>query len=100
MEAAARDLHKYKPVLLGLALSSMLEEVTDEQIADYEGILKQSGDDRQAQLLKNYDALFGYVKEQIAEHLIEEPPVFKKGHIDRRSLLYYNKKEASINTIK
>ena len=99
MEIAARALHRYKPVMLGLALSSMLPEVTDEQIADYEGILKEPGDDREAQLIHNFDNVHGHVKQQIAEHELDEPPLFKKGYIDRNCLLYFNKATVSRFTL-
>ena len=95
MELAAKKLHKYKPVMLGLALSSMLPEVTDEQIADYDGILKVPGDDREAQIIHNFDALHGFVKEQIQLHNLDAPPLFQLGHIDRNCLLYYNKKQVT-----
>ena len=100
MEEAAKELHKYKPVLLGLALSSMIPEVTDEQIAEYEGLLKVSGDDRESQLIHNYDAVHGFTKEEIIKHGIVAPPLFKTGHLDRTSLLFFNDNQASTVCLK
>ena len=93
MEEASKSLYKYKPVLLGMALSSMLKEVSDDQIAEYETILKEPGDEREAQLIHNYDAVHGFIKEQIVEHGIEAPLLWQKGHIDRFSLLFYNQRQ-------
>ena len=94
MEAAAEKLHVYLPDVLALALSSMLDEVTDEQMDEYGSILGDPGDDRKGQLIHNYDAVHDYIQEQIAEHSLEEPPLFQKGYIDRHCLLYFNKKKA------
>jgi len=86
----------YLPDVLALALSSMLDEVTDEQMDEYGSILGDPGDDRKGQLIHNYDAVHDYIQEQIAEHSLEEPPLFQKGYIDRHCLLYFNKKKETI----
>ena len=98
MENAARKLHKYKPVLLAMGLTAMLTGVSDEQQLEYDPFLKVSGDEREAQVLYNYDRLFGLIKDGIDKHNLEPPLLFLKGHIDRTSLTYWNKDQVNFQS--
>ena len=99
MEEAARKLFKYKPVLLGLGLSTMLEKITDTQRVEYNGLLRVSGDERQAQVLVDYDRLYTMIKNVAASHELDPAPLFTKGHIDRTSLTYWSSNQVTILTI-
>ena len=96
MESAARKLYKYKPVLLSLGLNGMLPVVTDEQLADYEGLLKVDGDEREAQVVLNYDRIYEFIREAIAKHKLDPPALFLKGHIDRLSLTFYKTSQVRV----
>ena len=96
MEAAARKLHKFKPVLLSLGLNGMLPVVTDEQLAEYEGLLKVAGDEREAQVVLNYDRIYEFIREAIYKHELDPPPLFQKGHIDRLSLTFYKTSQVRV----
>ena len=88
MENAARKLHTFKPVLLGLGLSAMLNKITDDQQPEYDSFLKTPGDEREAQVHLNYDQLFERISTAITKYELEPPLLFAKGHVDRNSLCH------------
>ena len=93
MEDLARELYTFLPVLLGLGLSTMLKKVTDAETETYDGILRTDRDDREGQVLRNYDRLHEAIDEAIEEYGLEKPPLFEKIPIDRTSLTYYNERQ-------
>ena len=95
MEDLARELYTYLPVLLGLGLCSMFKQITDLQLEDYKGILKQEKDDREGQVLLNYDRVHTALDDAIVEYDLERPLLFQCGFIDRTALTFYNNKEVS-----
>ena len=95
MEDLARELYTFLPVLLGLGLNTMLQKVTDAETEKYDGILRTDRDDREAQVLLNYDRVHEALEEAIEEHGLEKPPLFNKILIDRTTLTFYNQREVS-----
>ena len=93
MVTMAQELHRFLPVLLSVGLNCMLKRVTDSECASYDGILKQDGDDRESQVLLNYDRVHSALDDAITEFGLERPPLFKKPTIDRNALTYYNGRE-------
>ena len=96
MENLARDLYKYLPVILGLGLCSMLKRITDPQMEAYDGILKVDGDDREGQVLLNYDRLHSAIDDAITFYDLDRPLLFQSDTIDRNALTYYNNREVSL----
>ena len=47
MEAVAKQLRKYLPVILGLGLQCLLQKISDDELHSYEEILKEDGDERE-----------------------------------------------------
>ena len=95
MENLARELYSYLPVLAGLGLSSMLKKVTDEETELYDGLLRTDRDDREAQVIRNFDRVHELLDEAIDEHGLVRPLHFRKIPIDRTSLTFYNQREVS-----
>ena len=93
MENKARELHTYLPVLLGLGLSCMLDRITDQELALYNGLLKTDGDDRQGQVLLHFDRVHTALEIIIAELNLTRPLHFKCSPIDRTALIFYNERE-------
>ena len=93
MENLARELHTYLPVLAALGLSTMLQKVTDEETEVYDGILRTDRDDREAQVILNYDRVHEALEEAIEEHGLVKPPLLEKIPIDRTALTFYNVRE-------
>ena len=84
----SKKLHKYKPVLLGVALSSTLERISDEELNDYAHIIPEQ-DDRKCQLLLNYDRIHKILEDKIEAYNLPKPELFKLNYIDRNSLTFY-----------
>ena len=93
MVTLAKELHQHLPVILSLGLNCMLKRVTDEQCAAYDGILKQDGDDREGQVLLNYDRVHSALDDAITEFNLDRPALFQKSTIDRTALTFYNGRE-------
>ena len=65
MEKAAVELRSCLPVLLGLGVQCILPPIDDEQLALYDGILKEDGDEREGKdtnFLLCTEALFTLIK--------------------------------------
>ena len=73
----AGQLHQYLPVIFGLGLSCMLEEITTAELRGYDGVLREDGDDRQGQVLHNYDRLYSVLQESIIKYELEVPLITK-----------------------
>ena len=95
MENLGRELHAYLPVLLGLGLCTMLNRITDLELAAYDGILKTDGDDREGQILLNYDRVHSELDDAITKYGLDRPLLLQSGTIDRTSLTCYNNREVS-----
>ena len=96
MEDLARELYTYLPVLLGLGLNTMLKKVTDAETEVYDGILRTDRDDREAQVLLNYDRVHAAIEEAIEEYDLEKPHLFNKIPIDRTTLTFYNQRQLHV----
>ena len=87
----AGQLNSYLPVIFGLGLCCLLEDITTAELRGYDGVLKEDGDDRQGQTLLNYDRLYSVLQESIIRYELEVPLLFQYLHgIDRRALTFYN----------
>ena len=86
----ATELHKFKPILLGLGVSSVMTEINDEALNDLAGFLKKPNDSRQGQLLFNYDNFYKYIQKMLVKFNIDPPLLFLNQEIDRTALVYYN----------
>ena len=53
----AHAFSSFLPVIMAWGVDSVLPVVKPTEINDYTGILKKSGDKREAQIIKNYDRL-------------------------------------------
>ena len=96
MVALAQQLHLYLPVLYGIGLSSMIKGITTQELSEYDGILKEDGDDRQGQILLNFDRVYSALQSGISRYDLEPPLVFQyKYGIDRRALTFYNGREVN-----
>ena len=51
MEKAAKELRSYLPVLLGIGIECVLPPIEDEQLLNYDGILKVEGDEREGKII-------------------------------------------------
>ena len=96
MEDLARELHQYLPVILGLGLCNMKKPISDFELAGYSGILKNKKDQREGQVLLNYDRVHSALDDAITEHDIERPLLFQLDHVDRTALIFFHT-EASIS---
>ena len=95
IENLGRELHMYLPVLCGLGLATMLDPITDEQLAVYEGLLRVDGDPRDGQVLLNYDRVHKEVKDANDLYNLEKPLLYQASAIDRTALTIYNGREVS-----
>jgi hypothetical protein len=86
----ATKLHKYLPIFLGVARSSVMDRVTDPELKDLSGVLRVAGDIRQGQLVRNYDRFYNCIQEMILKYVIDPPELFVTKEIDRTALLHYN----------
>ena len=93
MIAAAKQLYVYCPVLLGIGLSCMLTEIGDDDLPQYDGLLKTDKDDRTGQSLLDYDRVHKVLSDAITEFELDPPLLFQKSEIDRTALTFYNGKE-------
>ena len=97
MVALAELLHLYLPVLFGLGLHCMLKRITTQELIEYDGILNEDRDERQAQTFLNYDRVYNALLSCILRHSLESPPLFQyKYGIDRRALTFFNEREVNI----
>ena len=74
----------------------MMTKVSSAEIRSYNGELRQPNDDREAQVLKEYDEVFGLLLAKGNEHKLELPPLFQKEFIDHGALTNANEKSADI----
>ena len=51
MEKAAKELRAYLPVLLGVGIQCTLPEINDEELQNYEGLLKFDEDEREGRII-------------------------------------------------
>ena len=83
-------LHKYLPIFLGLGMSCILPRITDSELRELHGVLNRAGDDRQGQLIRNFDRFFLSIHNLIVKYDLEPPLVFVSGEVDRTALLHYS----------
>ena len=83
-------LHKYLPIFLGLGMSCILPRITDSELRELHGVLNRAGDDRQGQLIRNFDRFFLSIHKLIVKCDLEPPLVFVSGEVDRTALLHYS----------
>ena len=84
------DLYKYLPVFLSLGRTCTMSKVTGPELKELSGVLNRAGDDRQGQLVRNYDRFFLSIASLITKYGIDPPQVFASGEIDRTALLHYS----------
>jgi len=90
MEKAARELRSYLPVLLGIGVQCVIPKIVDEQLNAYDGLTKVEDDEREGQILVNYDRVWTAIDIAIDEYKLPKPELFKKGYLDRTALTHYN----------
>jgi hypothetical protein len=83
-------LYKYLPIFLGLGMSCILPRITDAELRDLHGVLNRAGDDRQGQLIRNFDRFFLSIHRLIVKYDLDPPLVFETGDVDRTALLHYS----------
>ena len=69
----------------------MLERASGPEIRSYAGELRIEGDFREAQVLKEYDAVYKLLHDNGVECELQLPPLFKKEFIDRGAVTLQNK---------
>ena len=74
----------------------MMKKIHTSETKLYDGELRKQGDDREAQLLKDYDAVFKTLLDKGLEHGLELPPLFEKDFIDHGALTSQNKNTEDI----
>ena len=52
MEKTVKKLRPYLPVLIGMGVQCILPEITDEEVQNYEGLLKFEEDEREGKMLE------------------------------------------------
>ena len=76
----------------------MLEKATSAEIAAYNGELRKCNDEREAQLLLEYDKSFMILKERGIELGLDLPPLFLKECIDHGSITLQNRNEDDVKS--
>jgi hypothetical protein len=74
----------------------MLTKATSQDIASYAGELRKVGDEREAQVLKDYDAAYKMLKDKGVECGLQLPPLFEKEFVDHGALTSQNKNSEDI----
>ena len=52
MEKTVKKLRPYLPVLIGMGVQCILPEITDEEVQNYEGLLKFEEGEREGKMLE------------------------------------------------
>ena len=60
----------------------MLNKIETPQVAAYNGELRNDNDDREAQILHEYDGVYGHLSSKGSEHNLDLPPLFQKSFTD------------------
>ena len=60
----------------------MLTKVSTAQTSAYNGELRRDDDDREAQVLFEYDGVYGHLRGKAREHGLDLPPLFQKSYTD------------------
>ena len=86
----ATKLYQFLPITLGLGVSAVMPRITSQELRDLSSVLKKPGDDRQGQLVRNYDRFYAFILELIHKYQLDPPELFRNNEIDRTALLFYN----------
>ena len=76
----------------------MLEKATSAEISAYNGELRKCNDEREAQLLLEYDKAYMILKERGNELGLNLPPLFLKEFIDHGSVTLQNRNEDDVKS--
>ena len=76
-----------------MGVATVLPRVTDDEMTDFDGLLKTPGDRREGQLVANYDRVYKTLEAAIEAHSLPKPIMFQSETINRTSLLYFNTDE-------
>ena len=79
---AAKQLYKYLPSVIGLGCKTMLQKVSTDVVRSYAGELRVPDDQRESQVLFEYDSLFKVLLETGINFNLELPALFSKSFID------------------
>ena len=74
----------------------MLKKATSQEIAAYNGELRKENDEREGQVLADYDRFYKMLKEKVLECNLELPPLFRLDFIDHGALNRQNRNEEVI----
>ena len=94
-----RELYSHLPVLYGLGLNTMLDQITDPELEAYDGLLRVDRDPREGQFFLNFDRLHGALEAAIETYEFERPTLFESNSIDRSSLCFFNGREVKVSRI-
>ena len=64
----------------------MMTKISTTETETYNGELRKVGDDREAQILYEYDNVYSRLDAKAKEHNLDLPPLFKKNFTDHRAL--------------
>ena len=71
----------------------MLQKATNTEVGAYNGELRISDDDREGQILYDYDRCYNLLKQKAADCELPLPPLFEQDLIDHGALTRQNKNE-------
>ena len=80
MENEAKLLHKFLPVVLALGIKSTLNEVSDMQLLEYEGLLKADADEREGRKCLNFNFEFLFLVIYSRDSGLVQAPRPNAGH--------------------
>ena len=76
----------------------MMEKVSTQETRSYAGELRIEGDERESQVLKEYDGVYRALLRKGQEFRLELPPLFKNNFIDHGSLTSENRTNSATKT--
>ena len=86
----AKKLFKYLPIFLGFGRTCIMPRITSADLKELAGVLSRPGDNRQGQIIRNYDRFFVRILEMIERFEVLPLPLFATREVDRTTLLHYN----------
>ena len=74
----------------------MLTNVKSANFLTYNGELRNDNDDREAQILHEYDGVYGHLSSKGSEHNLDLPPLFQKSFTDHSCVEYRRNKVENV----